>query len=156
MDFKLVKSFMLALSLTTSLVSAQERPEAPASSKALMYNCTIENPEDLANSSLYSHYSVRPSSAVKLGISPADGLVIVNLQLSSGRFSLTPSMPIVYRTRIRSEQQLQAGQLVLKNVDLDYSDVVKVSLSNISNEVEGVISIYGADLRITCSRSEEN
>ena len=118
-----------------------------------MLNCIIENPEDLSQSELLGNYSVRPRSAVKLGISPDEGLVVVSMQLSAGRFSLTPRDPRVYRAKIRSQEQLQGGKLILKNIDLDETDHVSLIIGNGSN-VEGTISSYGAELKISCSNEE--
>ena len=162
MNLKLTNSLGLSMALSflvSTSVFAQQEPEAPEQqsySNVLVFNCTIKNPQDLANSSVLGNYSVRPNSAVQLGIRPAEGVVVVSLQLSAGRYSLTPRDPRVYKTKIKSAQQLKSGQLILKNINLDDTDYVKMSLSPTSEEVEGVISTYGAELNITCVPSEDN
>jgi hypothetical protein len=156
-QFKLKLVTALVCLITSTTYAQIQEPESaePAAPEVLMLNCEIENPEDLANSELLGNYSVKPRSAVKLGISPAEGLVVVSMQLSAGRFSLTPSKPRIYKARIKSKQQLEGGKLILKNADLDETDHVSVLLSN-SSSVEGVISTYGAQLKIICSSSEDN
>ncbi len=143
------------LMLSASAFAQVQEPEAAASAatNVIMLNCVIENPEDLAKSDVLGNYSVRPRSAVKLAMSPAEGVIGVSLQLSAGRYSLTPRDPRLYQAKIKSPKQLQSGEFILRNVDREETDQVSLAFGSDDN-IHGIISTYGANLKITCSNED--
>ncbi len=137
----------LLLSLLVAGVNSASAQEAPAKTAAdvIRLKCEVLNPAELSNSTQLGNLSISAFKSVIVAVSPSEGVVMLSMDLSAGRFSLNPRDPRLYSAKIKSVDP-KAKEITLKNVDEEESDTVVLN----ADLSDGKILVYGAELEITC------